>query len=117
MPHERTQEIDSISARDLPCDLARDLDIASPIDEEAGSTERESRAGEWRGCGSQSTVFDNLQEHSRSFCDSVVVHGSMLEEGFHQPIYEGDLTGDLVISLARYRFQGATKESIDVTGQ
>ena len=44
VPHECTQEIDPVGARDLPCDLACDLDVAPSIDEQAGLSKRQCRA-------------------------------------------------------------------------
>ena len=62
-------------------------------------------------------MFENLKEQPCSPCDSVVMHCTILEEDFYQPIYKGDLVSDLSGSLARYRFQRTPKESIYVTSQ
>ena len=115
--HERAQEIDSIGARNFPCDLARDLDIASSVDEKAGSTEGEGRAGERRRRVAQPAAFGGLDEQSRSLRDPVVGHGAVLEERFHQPIRKRDLRGDLRVVVSMNRFQRATQELVYVASQ
>ena len=115
--HERAQEIDSIGARDFSCDLARDLDIASSVDEKAGSAEGEGRAGERRRRVAQPDTVGGLDEQLRSLRDPIVRQGAVLEERFHQPIRKRDLGRNLRVSIPADRFQRATKEFVYVAGQ
>ena len=117
MTHERAQEIDPIGARDLPCDLARNLDIASSVDEKAGSAEGEGGTGERRGRVAQPAPVGGLDEQPCGLRDLVVDHGAMLEERFHQPIRERDLRSNLLVVISMNRFQSATQELVNVAGQ
>ena len=115
--HERAQEIDSIGAWNFPCDLARDLDVASSVDEKAGSAAGEGRAGERRRRVAQPAAVGGLDEQSRSLRDPVVGQSAVLEERLHQPIRERDLRGNLRVVVSMNRFQRPPQELVYVTSQ
>ncbi|MCY4460177.1 MAG: hypothetical protein OXC26_07240 [Albidovulum sp.] len=116
MPHESTKEIDPISARDRPCNFARDLDVTPSIDEKAGSTKRECLARDSRLCTTQCSAFDSFQEQARSVCDTVVSHSTMFDEHLHQSIRQSDLVGRLSAVFFGNSFECTSKEVIDMTG-
>ena len=117
VPHECTQEINPIGTRNLPGDLARDLDVTPSIDEQAGPTKRECRAREGRLRTAQCSAFDRFQEQARGVCDLVVNRRTMFDEHLHQSVGQGDLVGRLRAVLFGNPFERAAKEVIDMTGQ
>ena len=117
MTDERTQEIDAIGTRYLARDLARNLDVAPPVDEEAGSAKRERRARGWRGRTAQSTVFSGLKKQPRSLCDTVVRECTMFDERLHHAVRKRRLGGGSGVVVSRNSFERAPKEVIHVTSQ
>ena len=117
MPHECTQEIDPIGARDLSRNLARDLDVAPPIHEQAGLAKRECRARDRRLRIAQRSTFNSFQEKARRVCHSVVGQRAMFDEHLHQSIRQGDLVGWLSPVFFGNPFERASKEVINMTGQ
>jgi hypothetical protein len=115
--HERAQEIDPVRARDLARYLARDLDITSAVDQEAGAAKRKRRARGRLELVAGSSYLGRLEEQARGLHDPLVGKRAMLQEHGHQPVGEHDLCDRLLLALSRNRFERAPDEHVDVPSE